>query len=168
MLSLNVAQLLKDGVGAVRYHSVDDVTSEGMPVRGDVKLLRTNRSVLVTGRLRTSSVMTCSRCLEAYEHPLKFEMEEEFAFPSNFGGPAPSMGSRESGLFAIDEENILDLTEAVRQYVLLNSPMKPICHPSCPGLCASCGRNLNRSSCDCETTGRESRWAKLEQLRCRD
>jgi len=39
----------------------------------------------------------------------------------------------ESDSFMIDEHHILDLTEAIRQYTLLNLPMKPLCRPDCNG-----------------------------------
>ena len=168
MLTINVAQLLKETVGSVRRYSIDDVTVEGIGVLGDIQLLRTNRTILVTGRLHTSTNLTCSRCLEECVYPLTLEIEEEFALPSAFGGPGPTRESRESGLFAVDEDNILDLTEAVRQYVLLNTPMKLVCRSDCAGLCPSCGCNLNQTTCGCTAIRRDSPWAKLETLRCRD
>jgi uncharacterized protein len=36
--------------------------------------------------------------------------------------------------FTIDDRNIVDLGELMRQYVLLNLPMKPLCRRNCPGI----------------------------------
>jgi uncharacterized protein len=42
--------------------------------------------------------------------------------------------SEQSGKFTIDNKKILDLSELIRQYTLLNLPMKPLCRPDCPGI----------------------------------
>jgi len=40
----------------------------------------------------------------------------------------------EAGCFTIDEHQVIDLTEAVRQYALMAVPMKPLCREDCAGL----------------------------------
>lgn len=164
-MQINVAQLLKESVGAVRTYEIDGATEEGFSIKGTVKLLRTNRSILVTGSLETVTRGECSRCLEKYKYPLRIDIEEEYFLTrdpvSGVVLPAPSEG----GAFLIGENHILDLGEAVRQYVIMALPMKPVCREDCAGLCPQCGRNLNRGSCDCSPVGIDSRWAPLLALR---
>ena len=49
----------------------------------------------------------------------------------------------------INNDNILDLSEIIRQCALLSIPIKPLCNPNCIGLCAICGQNLNDGTCIC-------------------
>ena len=50
-------------------------------VEGAVRLTRTNRGLLVHGRLRTAIAQTCSRCLRDLDWPVEIEIDEE-ALPS--------------------------------------------------------------------------------------
>jgi uncharacterized protein len=43
----------------------------------------------------------------------------------------------------------IDLTDLVREQVLLSLPTYPLCRPSCRGLCPRCGVDLNRMACRC-------------------
>lgn len=137
MLQINVSQLMKSPVGSTRQYELEesDVGDERLSVRGQVSLLRTGRSILVTGRLSTEIGLTCSRCLGEFRHPLTLNIEEEY-FPTIdiLTGSHVTVPEDEPGAFTIDENNTLDLTEAVRQYALLAVPMKPLCRDDCPGL----------------------------------
>lgn len=164
-MKINVAQQLKEPVGSTRQVTIEERADTGSVVQGVVELLRTNRSILVRGKLSTTAREVCSRCLEEFDLPLTLDIEEEYFIKRDpiTGAtlPAPS----ESGTFTVDENNILDLNEAIRQYVLLSQPMKPICRENCSGLCPQCGRNLNVQSCDCKASSTDSTWAPLQALR---
>ena len=138
MLEINVSQLLKGAIGTEKVVPVSgsvDITGYGEGfVEGKVKLMRTNRSILVKGKLHTRVLATCVRCLENYDCPLELNIEEEY-YPMtdvNTGVPVPEPEEPDS--FIIDEHLILDLSEAVRQYAILAVPMKPLCRPDCPGI----------------------------------
>jgi len=163
-MQINVAQLLKESVGAVRTYEIDEITEEGFPIKGTVKLLRTNRSILATGSLDTATRGECSRCLQKYEYPLQIEIEEEYFLTKDpiSGIALPPPG--EAGAFLINENHILDLSEAVRQYTIMALPMKPICREDCAGLCPHCGRNLNFGTCECLPAPPDARWAPLLAL----
>ncbi len=168
-LQYNVAQLLKEAVGASRDFKAEGATldlaeAQTGPVNGTVKLTRTNRSILVQAKLRVSAKFECSRCLKEVEQLLKINIEEEF-FPTLdvVTGKAVAL-PEEPGVFTIDENHMLDMTEAVRQYLLLALPMKPLCRPDCAGICPDCGQDLNEGACGCRTNEIDPRWAKLAQL----
>jgi uncharacterized protein len=137
VLSFNVAQLEKGLIGATRDYQVDDsltVDGQEINVTGSVKFTRTNRSVLVSAKLKTALPLECCRCLNEYECPLEVQFDEEF-FPTldvTSGVPVDVEDAEES--FIIDEHHVLDLTEAIRQYVILAQPMKPLCRSDCPGI----------------------------------
>ena len=64
------------------------------------------------------------------------------------GMPLPAIDEDE--VFPIDGHHLLDLTEAVRQRVLLDLPMATLCKEDCAGLCAQCGHDLNLGPCECK------------------
>jgi uncharacterized protein len=165
MAEINVAQLLKSPIGSTRSYDIDETVKTGdgsSPVRGVVTLLRTNRGILVTGKLDTDVELTCSRCLGRFRQPLALQVEEEY-FPTMdvLTGAPVAVPDDEPGAFTIDDNNILDLGEAVRQYSLMATPMKPLCRADCPGICPVCGSNLNVVSCNCPRNETDPRWQKL-------
>jgi uncharacterized protein len=60
--------------------------------------------------------------------------------------------------------SVLDLTEDVRQTILLSVPLKLLCSETCAGLCPRCGANLNTEVCTCSETLIDPRWEKLRSL----
>ncbi len=46
-------------------------------------------------------------------------------------------------------EGIFDLTELIRQSVLVAVPIKTLCAEDCKGLCPHCAKNLNDGPCNC-------------------
>ncbi len=166
-MQINVAQLLKGPIGETREYQIKDTVdfADGSHlVEGEFRLTRTDRAVLVKGTLRSEVELACSRCLNSFTVPITLDIEEEY-YPTIdiiTGARIPVPG--EPGSFTIDEHNILDLTEAVRQYALLAIPMKPLCREDCAGLCPSCGTNLNEAACTCPSDDTDPRWARLKNL----
>ncbi|MBI4497898.1 MAG: DUF177 domain-containing protein [Chloroflexi bacterium] len=166
----NVAQQLKEGVGSVRVYAVDEIVPllgeewESCQVRGQVYLLRTHRSILVTGNLSSRVAETCGRCLETYDQDLTLHLEEEFFPTIDVVTGLPLEVPEEAGPFVIDHNHTLDLLEAVRQAVLLSVPMNPLCQPECAGLCPTCGQNRNLAPCACAATPPDARWSALGPL----
>lgn len=166
----NVAQLLKASVGCTRHHQMGDVLvgldalNPICAVSGKVTLTRTNRSIMARGTLTISLVGVCSRCLEEFQYAETFTIVEEY-FPTVdviTGKPLPLPEDPSS--FTIDQNHVLDLTEAVRQYTILSMPMQPLCREDCAGLCPVCGQNLNLQSCQCVLDNIDPRWAVLQKL----
>ena len=167
-MQTNVAQLLKAPVGSIRTLPIDDVLTENgveYHVRGEVTLVRSNISILVQGRLETQAEMTCSRCLKPFTLKITLKIQEEF-FPTIdiiTGARLPK--PVDPGSFTIDEHHILDLTEAIRQYIITALPMKPLCKEDCAGLCSTCGKDLNQGDCGCKQEEIDPRWAELLKLK---
>ncbi len=138
-MQINVSQLLKEAIGSVRNYEVSGTVDiadngEGNPVQGEVRLTRTNRSILVKGKLYLTVDVACARCLSLFSYPLVLNIEDEYfpALDTVRGAPLPSPDEPPS--FTIDEYQVLDLTEAARQYAVTSIPMKPLCRNDCPGL----------------------------------
>jgi len=167
MVQINVSQLLKEPIGSTRNYTASDVvdiTGNSSLIQGEIKLMRTDRSVLARAILDTKVELTCSRCLNIFGYPLMLNVEEEY-FPTTDMVTGASLPlPDETGGFTIDGNNILDLTEAIRQYALVAIPMKPLCNENCAGLCPTCGRNLNQLPCDCPAEPVDPRWSELGKL----
>lgn len=167
-MQINVAQLLKSPIGAERVYEVnEDIDIDGRRVRvvGEVKLIRTDRGILTKGALTAKLEIECSRCLEPFQCPVNINFEEEF-FPTIdvLSGLPLELPEEQPGYFTIDENHIIDLDEAIRQYALLDIPMKPLCKEECAGLCPTCGKNLNRGCCECLIEDIDPRLAILKKL----
>ena len=165
-LQINVSQLLKSNIGTVRKYEVDttvDIEGSEGRFKGNVRLMRTDRGILARGVFHTEMPLNCSRCLASFTHPLTITVEEEY-FPTMDVVTGVSLPQpEEPGSFTIDNHNILDLSEAIRQYTILAMPIKPLCRRDCAGLCSSCGANLNEETCDCPEK-KDPRWEKLGSL----
>ena len=166
-MQINVSQLLKEPIGSVRNHEVNefvDVGGGAGMVGGEVRLVRTDQGILAKGTLHTEVEATCSRCLSLFSCPLVLNIEEEYFPTTDIVSGARLSVPGEPGFFTIDEYHVLDLTEAVRQYALLAIPMKPLCREDCAGLCPHCGHNLNLGPCQCLSQGADPRWFQLSKL----
>ncbi len=167
-MQTNVAQLLKAPVGSIRTLPIDDVLAENgveYRVRGEVTLVRSNTSILAQGRLETQAEMTCSRCLKPFTLKIPLKIQEEFYPTIDIITGARLPKPEDPGSFTIDEHHILDLTEAIRQYIITALPMKPLCKEGCAGLCSVCGKDLNLGDCGCKQEETDPRWAELIKLK---
>jgi uncharacterized protein len=168
-MQYNVAQLLKEPTGATRTYQVQQRII-GVPgiidrVHGQLDMLRTHEGILVNAKLDIESNLMCSRCLREFTRPSTLFIEEE-CFPAidlHTGRQLPPTDEEEVA-FRIDDTHTLDLHEVLRQYVISDSLMKPLCHPDCPGLCQHCGVNFNQTRCECDAGPRDQRWAALAAL----
>ena len=166
-MRINVSQQLKESVGSIRNYRVDetiDIVGSGSLVQGEVRLTRTDRGILVQGRLHTEVEVACSRCLSRFSCPLVLNIEDVYFPTTDVISCAPLLLPDEPGCFTIDEHHVLDLTEAIRQNALLVIPMKPLCREDCAGLCPSCGHNLNQGPCNCLPQRVDPDWSELNRL----
>lgn len=134
--SINVTQLLKEPVGSSQSYDVRGRIGEEVEgfVEGKAKLTRISQGVLVQCKLNAEVKLVCSRCLDSFLYPTSFTAEEEFLPISDVSDDLRLSSPEQSEGFPIDVKNIVDLGELIRQYVLLNLPMKPLCQPDCPGM----------------------------------
>ena len=166
-MQINVSQQLKSSIGEVRDYEpagTINLDNDNIKVQGKVRLIRTDRGILAKGVMHSDTELTCSRCLSLFIHHFNLDMEEEFFPTTDVNTGATISLPDEPGCFTIDENNILDLTDAVRQYLLMAIPIKPLCQQDCAGLCPTCGTNLNEAPCDCPSEAIDTRWEVLQKL----
>ena len=63
-----------------------------------------------------------------------------------------------------EKSEFVDLTDELRQSIILALPSYPICRQDCRGVCVTCGKNLNEGLCNCSHAERDSRWGALDAL----
>lgn len=150
MTRLNVAGLLRDPAGTTRTVELGEL--EWAPigaqpprrVLGTLRLQRTNRGILATGRARTLARRTCIRCLDEFDEPVEVDLAEEFlptVDPAT--GAALAVGGAEADVSRIDAHHEIDLAALLADELTLAEPMHSLCRPDCRGLCPVCGGRLD-------------------------
>ncbi|MFQ5812787.1 MAG: DUF177 domain-containing protein [Anaerolineae bacterium] len=162
MMKFNLTRLLEEPVGSQMSFDIDEVQQRLAEdlcvdfVRGTVEFTRTGRGIFGEGRLHSQVQLECARCLETFSQPIDFHLEAQFGLPP--------IKPKEGSVFPIGVKGILDLTEALREQILLALPMRPLCRPDCRGLCVECGKNLNEGPCDCVQEIIDPRLVALKEL----
>lgn len=169
-MQFNVARLLQEPVGTNQEHAIN-ATIEPLEetrtshVRGHVRLTHVNQGIWVSGALEATASCTCSRCLQEMATPVQFRLDEVYVpsidITTGVSVPLPEEAVAE---FTIDDHHEVDITEAVRQSVIVGLPMKPLCKESCAGLCPQCGANLNKEECGHQDSKVDPRWLPLLKL----
>lgn len=164
-MQFNVARLLKGSVGTTQTIRLDEAfeplaDTKTDRVWGQVRLMRIHGGVWVSAALEATAESICCRCLREFPSPVQFELDGIcYATVDVTTGVSIPLDDEATPEFAIDDHHTLDITESVRQSVLLTLPMKPLCQTDCLGICPECGINLNEASCDCATRIHGPRWA---------
>jgi uncharacterized protein len=164
----NVSSLLKEHTGAAREFSVDDeMLIDGSPrrLRGEVRLDRTPRGILVRAALHGTLETQCSRCLKPVRVPIEIAIEEEFIPTIDITtGVRVEPNESEEEAYRINQRHELDLREPIGQYWMMVAPMAPLCGDECAGMCALCGEEMTPNH-GCASQQIDERWAKLAALR---
>ena len=80
-MQFNTAQLLLGPTGDTRQYEIDDDISGLDPdlhplsrLTGRIKFTKTDKKILVTGRLRVTLELECQRCLEPFAQDVKINL----------------------------------------------------------------------------------------------
>jgi uncharacterized protein len=140
-----------------------DIDCRG-PIRGKIKLTNVGSYVRAMGTLHAAVRLPCSRCLAPLEERLDVEVDEQCALTQIDEPDAYLVGEYDVEAMPILDNDIIDLSELVRQSLIVNAPDVLLCGPECVGLCAECGKNLNEGPCGCDKDRIDPRFAKLQEL----
>lgn len=58
----------------------------------------------------------------------------------------------------------VDITEDLREAIILSLPRFPLCDEACKGLCPTCGKDLNEGPCGCSKGEEGGAWDALNNL----
>ncbi len=119
----------------------------------------------VKGKITTVISTDCSRCLE----PVAKDIDLDFAAVFVDASDEPTDDEIEVAVDDLDESLItddkIDMSEVVREQLILAMIEKVLCSEDCKGLCPQCGGNRNLIDCKCEENAIDPRWAALKNLK---
>jgi uncharacterized protein len=112
-----------------------------LPHGADISVDRVAGGYLVSVCADARVYGPCARCLCDVALEVKAE-EQEFA-------PTSGRSWDEADVSPFIEDLVVDVDALVREAVILALPGQVLCAPSCKGLCAQCGQELNVRDCEC-------------------
>ncbi|NQT84696.1 DUF177 domain-containing protein [bacterium] len=129
-------EIMGESLGGVEYKE---------PVHARISVSLVGRTLVVLGNLTTSAALECNRCLKKFDYRIEVP---DYRFTAEVKG-----------------DETVDLTESIREGIILNLPMKRLCSPECKGLCPACGRDLNASVCNCKKPEVPGPFSQLDSLK---
>ena len=116
------------------------------PIRYRLTAEVVSHELVLKGSIAAAAELACSRCAEFFSTSL-----EDSSFLRAYDLP--------------EGTETVDVTDDLREAILLQLPNFPICSAACEGLCPQCGRNLNRGPCGCSPPEGDGRWGALDGLK---
>lgn len=118
----------------------------------------------VDGEISTKIENNCNRCLKKVENDLEFPFTAIFVSPENYTKQnEKKLSADELEVSVIDSEEI-DMSELIREQILLALPTQFLCREDCKGLCPVCGSNKNLIDCKCIEKEIDPRWSDLKNI----
>jgi len=111
------------------------------------------KGIVASGRVTTTWEGVCRRCAVDVGGEIDVAVRERFI----------EKAAPEDEAYLL-KGDLVDLGPMIRDAVVLELPIAPLCHEGCKGLCTQCGADLNEGPCGCEAPG-DPRWATLDVLR---
>ncbi len=151
--------------GAIDFADADMCQVGALHAEGNAVLLaHTDGEVRVRGRFRVEIEAACDRCLGKARFPLDSEFDL-FYRPMSFIARDEEVGINEGEAeIGFYQGAGLELSDILKEQVLLALPMQRVCSETCKGICPVCGVNRNETTCHCQTKTIDDRWQALKNL----
>lgn len=130
----------------------------GAPIALDLRLESVSEGVYVSGTAAAHLAGECSRCLDELDEDLEVRIEELFAYPDSV---TEETTDSDEVPRVVDEH--VDLEQTVRDAIVLELPLAPLCSEDCPGLCPECGGRRADLGPDHRHETLDPRWAALRE-----
>jgi uncharacterized protein len=145
------------------------------PVRFEGRARATGGCYSLEGRVTGRVGIQCSRCATAVDHELDLEFAVRVTTEAlGSGQDAMEFDETDEGAqvpktemdvsWMPEASKVLPVDALVREQVLLDLPIRPLCRQDCKGLCPECGTDLNDKNCGCERAGEGSTDPRLAPL----
>jgi uncharacterized protein len=110
-------------------------------IQGLITVSVAEDGVVVEGKIKALTELSCCRCLDPYWQPVNIDFTEIFS-----SHPVDN-AENDLGEQFLPSDGAIDLTPLIRDYALLDIPIRQVCKDECKGLCPTCGVNLNLEDC---------------------
>ena len=127
--------------------AADDVKLSS-PVVSQLSVNKVGKEIIVGGRLKAGMALECSRCLKDFRRDLDIPVNVVYHPIEEVDGERHALKDDEMDMGFYQGEE-LDLQELLKEQILLNREMKPLCNEQCRGICPKCGTDLNTEQCNC-------------------
>jgi uncharacterized protein len=134
----------------------------GADLELEVQLEGVTEGVLVTATVTGPLAGECARCLEPFTSAVKVRFQELFVLPERAAAGDPD---EEAESYRLDGSGLLDLEPALRDAVVLELPLSPLCEDGCQGLCSECGVRLAEAEPGHGHEQRSASWDALKDFR---
>jgi uncharacterized protein len=114
--------------------------------------------VLVTAAVTAPLAGECARCLDQFISTMNVRFQELFGYR------ADSDDDDEEYEYLLDGD-LLDLEPALRDALVLELPLSPLCAADCQGLCSECGARLADADPGHGHAAAGGVWAALKDFR---
>lgn len=127
-----------------------DLPLEGVafkePLKISVRAQWVETEIIAFGTIQTVISFSCSRCLEDFDKLTRLSFTQTFS---------------------PDQERI-ELNEEIRESILIELPINPLCKENCLGLCPMCGQDRNKTNCSCPPDYSKQTWDQLKNLKLKN
>jgi uncharacterized protein len=122
--------LLQESLAASTLDLETGIVKFIRPVNVKANIYRITNAVTAELALSAPMHITCSRCLCGFEVVLSKNLRLSYPVSKT--------------------DLLIDLDPDIREEIILDYPIKPLCSADCKGLCPKCGQNLNQGLCCCK------------------
>ena len=122
-------------------------------IHGHLQLSRRVEDVYVKGSFSASVEVECRCCVEPFATSILGDVAVQFC-PTDAATPSDPWQADTGERYYLGDT--IDLSEEVRQILILEIPNWPLCSEECRGLCPQCGENLNVVDCGCQISEESS------------
>lgn len=168
--------------GEMKEYQLDLVAPEpvGVPLIGvqvgaiievDVRLEAVAEGILLSAEIFAVATGECIRCLDPVELDVERSIQELYLYEEDgvkkkghHKKVAPAEDDFEEEDLLYLDGVIMDLEPPIRDAIVLNLPVNPLCDPDCLGLCPDCGQKWATLPEDHGHEVIDARWAGLEGL----
>lgn len=133
----------------------------GADLELDVQLEGVTEGVLVTATVTGPLAGECARCLEPFTSAVKVRFQELFVLA---GDVDEADDADDADSYRLDASGLLDLEPALRDAIVLELPLSPLCEDGCQGLCVECGVRLADAEPGHGHEQRGTMWAALNDF----
>lgn len=160
MVTVNRSVLAPAGLGVAMAR-----VPEGSPIDLDLRLESVLEGVLVSGTADLVISAECSRCLDLFDWHQEFDLTELFRYPpTDARGAVVEEDDESDDPLPELKDDLIDLEPTLRDAVVLDLPLAPLCNEDCLGLCSVCGVRLEDAPGHVHDTS-DPRWAALAALK---